>query len=380
VQASTLKNLYEVGVPVMSQGSVEQKQASKDAFEILLVRITGRRDLAGTEIGRRMIENARQYVSSFRYEVIEEQVFEAPGFSQVEIVEKTDFEEEQVESSLDEEGNVTDVEEEAGIQFDEKPTQKLVVSFDERAVKGMLWKQKLPVWGKTRPSTLLWVAIQDANQRLLLDANESTALLAHIQKHAEKRGVPMLFPLLDLEDQINLNVTDVWGAFKEPIKKASIRYQPEAILSARLFLDPFGVWQTRWTLHQGDDEVDWQVAAVDLETAVVDGIDQLADKLAQQYAHISSAQDDSDFLIYVTDVNNLADFVKVNKYLSALSSIKRAEVAQVKGNELVFKLDLRSSASALKQAINLGKVLFSAEDPFAPEVDNSGRLIYRLMP
>ena len=379
VNATVLKDLFEVGVPVMSQSGKDRKDASKQAFEILLVRITGQRDLPQTEVGQALIENARLYVSSFRYEAYQEQVFETDKVIQTEVADAQEamLQNEQAESAVN---SQFAREPEPESDPEPKPTQKLVVSFDERAVKNSLWKQKLPVWGKTRPSTLLWVAVQDANHRVLLDANEPTALLAYIQKQAEKRGIPLLYPLLDLEDQININVTDVWGAFKEPVKNASARYQPEAILSARLFLDPFGVWQSRWTLHQASDEIEWQVAAPDLETAANDGLDQLADRLAQRYAHVSSVEDDSQFLIYVTDVNNLAGFVKIDKYLSALSTIKKAELTQIKGNELVFRLDLRSSPEALKQAIKLGKVLLSAEDPFAPQADSSGRLVYRLMP
>ena len=377
--ATILKNLYEVGVPVITQDAKERKQAIKQAFEVLLVRVTGKRDLPQTETGQAMIKNARRYVSSFRYEMLElppeEVVAEAteePG----ETDGQTDQEQTEPLLPADQSGQS----EEADIEEPPKPTQKLVVTFDEKLVKNKLWKQKLPVWGKTRPSTLLWVAVQDEEKRVLLDASEPTPLLFYFEKQAEKRGVPILFPLLDLEDQININVTDVWGAFKDPIKNASLRYQPEAILTARLFLDPFGSWQTRWTLYQGSDEIDWQENSPDLESAVVAGLDQLADRLAQRYAHISSVQDDSDFLIYISDVKSLTDYVRVSKYLNGLSTIKHAELIQVKGDELVYRLDLRSNPKALKQAIKLGKVLLSAEDPFAPEMSTLSRLNYRLMP
>lgn len=375
--ATILKNLFEVGVPVMSQSGNDRKKASKEAFEILLVRITGRRDLASTETGQLMIENARRYVSSFRYEVLVEPVFDQPAVTRADQIDAELGINELINEQVEPEVNVEPVHQPEAIK---KPTQKLVVRFDERAVTNSLWKQKLPVWGETRPGTLLWVAVQGDERRILLDSNESTPLLAYIQKQAEKRGLPMLFPLLDLEDQISINVTDVWGGFKDPIKNASLRYLPEAILSARLFRDTFGVWQTRWTLYQGTDELNWQVTAPDLETAVIDGLDQLADRLALKYAHISSVQDDSEFLIHVTEVKTLSDYERVNTYFAALSSIKRAELAQIKGDELVYRLDLRSNSDALKQAIKLGKVLLTSEDPFAIEASNNSRLSYRLLP
>ena len=176
----------------MSQSEKERKEASKQAFEVLLVRLTGRRDLAETEIGKVLIENARLYVSSFRYELIKEKVFESVDVMPVRSVldDEPPMQQEPIERQ-----SIEDEEPEL------KPTQKLVVRFDEKAVKNSLWKQKLPVWGKTRPSTLLWVAVQDQNKRVLLDANEPTALLSYIERQAEKRGIPMLYPLTREEAQ-----------------------------------------------------------------------------------------------------------------------------------------------------------------------------------
>ena len=82
----------------------------------------------------------------------------------------------------------------------------------------------MPVWGPERPLTLLWVAVDDgAGGRALLGANEAarvrragdaaetellTTVRAEIVAAADERGLPIAWPLLDLED---LNAVDVHG-------------------------------------------------------------------------------------------------------------------------------------------------------------------------
>jgi len=372
IYATTVKKLYEVSVPVFSQSDKERKEAIKLAFEELLIRVTGKSTIADSDEGTSLIKNARRYIRSFRYEMIEKKV--------VELIPESDL---TLESDL-----VTDDQQEIVVDtpaIDElepeapQPEQNLVVLFDEKAVKNILWKNKLPVWGKTRPATLIWLAVQDQDTRQLIDASEPRQLLEHMGKYAKKRGLPILYPLLDLEDQLNLNITDVWGGFKEPVTRASERYQPEAIVAVRLYLDPFEMWESRWSFYQGSEEYQWRSTATDLETAVREGIDALASKLAERYAHVPSSGDENGTFIYIADVTTLSEYDKVTRYLSSLPAVKKVFVSQVQTDEIVYQLDLRGSKAALKQAIALSKVLSEIEDPFAIDLPES-RFNYRLMP
>lgn len=358
-QTATLTKLYEVSVPVFSQSSRERKEATRKAFEELLIRITGKRDILGMEASQKLLARSRRYVRSFRYEML-------PPPVEIENEMATD----------ETENSQTDAEVE---EEKPQPTQKIIVSFDEKAVKNSLWKNKLPVWGKTRPRTLIWIAISENEQRMLLDASEVTPLLELIKQQAERRGVPVVYPKLDQQDQEQVNVTDVWGGYKEPVFNASQRYAPEAVIAAQFFLDQFGVWQTRWRMYQANEETLWQSSAPQLAAVVNEGIDKLASLLADRYAQVSGGEDSNKFLIHISDVSNLADYDKINRYLTSLSVIKNADLAQIQSNELTYELELRSNAKALKQAIALGKTLAAQDDPFAAEIETN-QLSYRLAP
>ena len=108
----------------------------------------------------------------------------------------------------------------------------------------------MPVWGPERPLTLLWVAVDDGvGGRALLGANETTelgapttpqmtALLTTVREEivaaADERGLPIAWPLLDLEDLNAVTFTDVWGGFEDRIVAASTRYRADAVLIGRV--------------------------------------------------------------------------------------------------------------------------------------------------
>ena len=357
--ATTLAYLYEVSIPVFSQSDKERKEATKKAFEELLVRITGQREIVASEPGQALLSQSRRYVRSFRYELLPPEV---------------EFERQRTATQPSTEAEALDEDDEI-----EKPQQQLVVSFDEAAVKNSLWKRKLPVWGKTRPSTLFWVAIQDHDQRKMLDASKLSETLMLIKSYAEKRGVPVIYPELDVVDQRNINVTDVWGGFKSPLLGASERYKADAIISAQLLLDQNNVWKTQWHLYQTGDESSWQLSAPDLSVVIDESIDKLASALADRYAQVASSDDQNQFYINISDVMNLEDYEKINRYLKSLAAVKRVELAQIQSTELIYELKLRSNPKALKQAIALGKTLSTQDDPFSADVENN-RLNYRLNP
>jgi len=69
----------------------------------------------------------------------------------------------------------------------------------------------VPIWGKQRPSTLVWLVVEDEGGRRLIGTDEESEYLSVLKERASVRGIPMLIPLLDLEDNARLKPSDVWG-------------------------------------------------------------------------------------------------------------------------------------------------------------------------
>lgn len=61
-------------------------------------------------------------------------------------------------------------------------------------------------------------------------------------------GLPVSIPLMDLDDNMAVNATDVWGRFADPILKASQRYGAEMVVLGKL--TPEGdKWSIDWGLY-----------------------------------------------------------------------------------------------------------------------------------
>jgi len=357
-EASQIKDLYEVRLVADNQQQTERQRLIKRAFEELLIRVTGKTEIAATPEGEALLRQAAQYVSQFRYEKEKLQPLPLPsslvfspdvggGERQIQVVSQQEL---------------------------------LVVLFDEKAIKEALWQKKLPVWGNTRPTTLVWLGFQDARGRYLLDSAEDTEILRNLRKYAAQRGLPLIFPLLDLEDQINININDVWGDFREPIVNASMRYQTEAILVGRVFLDSFGVWQGRWSLYQGDDATSWRARGRSSASLISTGLSHTAETLALKYASVSADDDTTARIkkIQITDVSTLQDFVKLDNYFASLSSVSASHITEVYTDSVIFEVELRGDESGFVKALSLGKLLSKNHEAIFESPED--RLSFRLLP
>ncbi|HAO25142.1 MAG TPA: hypothetical protein DCQ49_08615, partial [Methylophaga sp.] len=108
------------------------------------------------------------------------------------------------------------------------------LDFNANAINTALQRIGLPVWDKIRPESLIWVAIEyEGNQQLIGEGDEHSLLL-QIDKAAKNRGIPLLIPLMDLEDQTQLTFNDVSTGNNTAVKQASERYGASVLVTARL--------------------------------------------------------------------------------------------------------------------------------------------------
>ena len=92
---------------------------------------------------------------------------------------------------------------------------------------------------------------------------------------ADKRGLPLAFPLLDTTDLQGVTFSDIWGGFDERIINASKRYDANSILIGRI--RPASSQRNRWTYVFGDESRTWTGPP---EAIVA----QVADMLAAEFA------------------------------------------------------------------------------------------------
>jgi hypothetical protein len=238
-----------------------------------------------------------------------------------------------------------------------------VVGFSRGQVERALTELGMPVWGPERPLTLLWVAVDDgAGGRALLSANEAmqfgvpvtpqmTELLAAVRTEvavaAEERGLPIAWPLLDLEDLNAVTFTDVTGGFEDRIVAASARYRADAVLIGEVRPGIFGN-EVEWLFVHGVERQALPAAGVR------DGLDAAADRYAADLATVGGA---NVALLTVRGVLTAADYGRVMSYLERQSVLESVDVESYGDGTLSLRVAARGDARVLERVLAFGGVL-----------------------
>ncbi len=310
--------LYEAQVPVQGQGTAERGDALRRALAEVLVKLSGDRATPKSAALTRLLKDAPRFVLEYRYQ--------APAEGQAS-----------------------------------PGGQQLWVLFDGEAVEQEMRKAGIPVWGRTRPSTLVWLAVDDGGGRRFLIADGARAAAAtELRTAAQRRGVPLLLPLMDLEDQDRLRPDDVWNGSRETVLSASARYRPEAILAGRMREERPGVWVVRWTFYQQTAASEWTTRGAEAE-AVAGGIDRTADALAARLVvPAAGGTQPLGLMLKVFDVRSVEGYARTLRYLTGLSSVSQVRVTRVEDSTITFMLEVRGDPHVLERAIALGNILAMA--------------------
>jgi hypothetical protein len=240
---------------------------------------------------------------------------------------------------------------------------RALFGFSPSQIERALTELGQPVWGPERPLTLLWVAVDDgAGGRALLGSGEAaelgspptpqmTELLATVREEivtaADERGLPIAWPLLDLQDIGAVEFLDVWGGFDDEIVAASARYRADAVLIGRVrpgFTGP----EVEWLFVQGIDRQPLPAGAIR------DGLDVAADRYAADLATTGGA---SVALLSVRDVRTPDDYGRVVSYLERQSVLQSVDVESFENGILNVRVAARGDPRVLERVLALGGVL-----------------------
>ena len=345
VYALEVEGLYQAKVLVVGQTREERLEAYPAALAQVMVKLTGNQAVPEMPRLSGFMARAVSLVQQFHYE---EMLTTTPALI------------------------------EAGYK------RQLVVKFDGDAISRALIDAEVPLWGRTRSEVLLWLAVEDRQARYLLAANTLAELESHLNEQSTRRGLPLILPLMDLEDQMKLGFADVWGDFRQNILSASQRYGVDSVLVGRLIRTSDGIWQARWSLHHTAAESEyWSGDVNDQVEALTLGVDGAADLVSQRYAQLFSATSEDSILLTVTGVEDLAGYARAMKYLESLDVVTNVEVDKVFADKVLFRLAIRGDTTGLERAVSLGNTLFQSRDAIelsGNDLAGGRAFVYQLLP
>ena len=329
--------LYDVEVPVLDQSAEARQEGAQQALLELLSRLTGLQEVPSEpdDAITTALDQVDRYYSAFRF--VEREVIGPDG----------------------------------------EPTEQLHlrVRFDRNASLRLLRAAELPIWRSDRPRVLAWIALETPEGRLLVgtqdpqeiqDPQEVAATLARgLRERAEQRGVPVVLPLLDLEDQMAVEPAAVWGRLEGVLVPASERYRAQVLLIGQGRQLTGGVWSLSWEVWLGEERVQQTVRDTDLEVLAASGTDLVANALAQRYAVVAGQT--QGLRLGVLGISDPQAYSRLLRYLGRLEFVDDVAVTGVTAEHVTLLVTTRADIEQLLTAFAADERLAASQhDGFIP--------------
>jgi len=243
----------------------------------------------------------------------------------------------------------------------------LEVSFDGDAIERVLHRYRKTIWGDDRPLTVVWLAVDwGQGEREIVGADHARQsddatrsidrnrlLRERIEGTAQRRGIPMVFPLLDIEDLQKISFSDIWGGFDEQLIEASRRYNASSILVGRI--RPDSQQQSRWTYYFGEEQIGWFG-----EPEAVAGL--VADQLAAKFA-IPGGSVLQNYGLLVDGIDSVVAYGRVQQLIGDLAVVENFVLRSVSGHKVEFSVGIYGGIDRLNKALELSGLLYPAAEP-----------------
>lgn len=310
-QAVVVSDLYEVKLAVANQSDDELQQAAKDGLQQVFIKVSGSIETLENELLLRAADNAMRFVKSYRYSHQDDQLL-------------------------------------VRIQFSEKP------------VDTQIRQAGMPIWGHSRPLLLIWQAAEIDQQRQIINA-EQPQMYQLFEQAMNQRGIPILWPNLDLEDQIALPINHLWGLFRNDIEQAASRYLTDAFMAGKLSQAIDGSWHYQGFLQLKNDHLDIQLNHTDINLLVHQVADRIASFLAEHYA-VADTLNAIGEQVTISGIKNFKQYQQLLEYLNANVAIKKVTVIAVNQDQLTLALDLSTDWQRVWQNLSFDKRLQETDE------------------
>ena len=320
VYAAKAVNLFEQSIAVESQTASDRAEAAKRGLERVLVRVSGEMPVPEVPSILSALRDPEPYISGYRYKAASDEANK--GLS-------------------------------------------VIFDFDKSAVERLLRESGVPVWPANRPESVIWLVKDDIAVGRTLVSLQETLEGGWLEVAAQHRGLPLVLPLMDLEDRLSMSPHDLWSLDSERVLASSRRYQADVLVVGRYGRVSSGRWLSSWAfLHRDRQEFFDSEADTDIEVLHA-GINALADFLAEQYSIVGSIpgyqSDESAYWVRVEQVNGFSDYLAVNEYLEALPVVDTVNLSVSGPGFLLFKVQTENELSLVLDALSLDRKLMIHE-------------------
>lgn len=231
--------------------------------------------------------------------------------------------------------------------------------FEPDALSRVLRQAGQPVLGPNRPGILLWaVEAGELGDRMLSPVAPRALLL---QQAAQHRGVALSFPLSDLEDMALVDEAVIRQASADPLLEAGQRYPAEGTL-ALVIGGTDEAAELNWTLWLNDVQKSGRIKGT-AEQATDELMQQLANRVFEQYAIPAAAGEHSEWRLHVEGVDGVAAYSGLMGMLRRLGTQQQPRMLEIDGDRVLLQIGFPGSEEQLERMLGLDMRLQRVAEP-----------------
>lgn len=238
--AEEVKRLYETEILVRSDHEEDRRISTKEALKTLLTRILVGKNILENKAVKNVLANATYYVREYQY-------------------------------SLGSAGT--------------NNSRLMRVLFDEHKVVNTFRAANMGIWNEIRPRTLLWLVIENQNKQQFFDASLMPEIDLALAKSSKQKKLPLLLPILDLNENRKLSISDVLSAYSDHLLESSARYDVVSTLAGKI-VNKGECWKAEWTFYFDSKIKQWSSSCGTINDITLHGFQGVYEKLAAYYAVI----------------------------------------------------------------------------------------------
>ena len=238
--AIEVKGLYEIELIANSQSASDREQAIKQALYSVLSRVLVAEDISTLPAVQQLLRAAPHYVKQFQYSLI------------------------------------------AANEYSDSDARLMRVEFDEDQLLEMLRKSQVGIWSEIRPQTLVWLVVDEDGRRQFFNPDTMPDIENALSLASKIKGIPVIFPMLDLQEQQRISVSEVLSADSRNLLAVSARYDVPAIMAGRV-VKKDQCWQGEWAFYFDNKIKQWNSDCLPLKGAMMEGMKGAYQVLSSYY-------------------------------------------------------------------------------------------------
>ncbi len=236
---------------------------------------------------------------------------------------------------------------------------EIKIVFDKKAVNQFLLDNEWPIWREDRPEVMVWLALDDDNGRRILGVDDQSDIKTQLNKIAQKRGVRLVLPLMDMDDINKVKYADVWGGFKDEVISASSRYGMNHILIGKIFQQGSGFWSAQWRFLGIDEDTNWESQSENKSETINVGVDGVADIMGEYYALKPGNDGVTPLKFMVSSVNSIEKYASLLKYLKNIVGVTGISINGFNNDVAEIRINVQGHTRLFFDVINSGSIIFA---------------------